>query len=67
MIDKVKLLKDLEFCKELLNRTIKYTEKNYMDGTYYYGNNHTVIQQDLRRLRRELNDINHKLDWNYKE
>lgn len=67
MINKKDLLADLKFCKELLNRIIKYTEKNYADGTYYYGNKHTVIQQDLKRLRRELNDINHKLDWDYKE
>ena len=66
MIDKVKLLKDLEFCKELLNRTIEYTEKNYTDK-HSYDSKHTVIQQDIIRLRRELNEINHKLQWDYKE
>ena len=64
MTSKKEILKDMEFCQELMNRLVDYTKKNY-DDTYSYGGKHTVIQNDIIRLRRELNNLNRKLDWDY--
>ena len=64
MTSRKEILTDLKFCKELMDRLITYTEKNYLDD-FSYGSNHTVIQNDIKRLRRELNEVNRKLDWNY--
>lgn len=66
MTSKKEILTDLKFCKELMDRLITYAEKNYSDD-YSYGSNHTVIQNDIIRLRRELNEVRQKLDWYYKE
>ena len=60
---KKEIIKDLQYCKESLDRIIKYTEKYYEDNTDY--NNHTVIQADIIKVRRELNEINHKFAWDY--
>ena len=57
---KVELIRELRFCKELLQRLEEYTIAHYSD-TDYYNNNHTVIQNDIIRLRRELNEIRIKL------
>ena len=61
---KKEIIKDLQYCKESLDRIIKHTE-NYYDGECYYNNHHTVIQSDIVKLRRELNEINKKLAWEY--
>lgn len=60
---KKEILADLKYCKESLDRIIKYTEKTYEDETYW--GHHTVIQSDIKKLRRELNEVNHKFEWNY--
>lgn len=62
-IKKSELLLELRFCKELMDRLIDYADKNYSDS--YGGEKGYVIRQDIIRLRRELNEINHKLDWDY--
>ena len=59
---KNEILKDLQYCKESLDRIIKHTEKCY--GEKYF-NHHTVIQADIIKLRRELNEINKKFSWEY--
>lgn len=59
---KKEIIKDLQYCKESLDRIIKYTE-NYYGGDY--TNHHTVIQADIIKLRRELNEINKKFAWEY--
>ncbi len=61
---KKEIIADLKYCKESLDRIIKYTERNYKDSPYN-DNYHTVIQADIIKLRRDLNEINHKLDWDY--
>lgn len=61
---KKEIIKDLQYCKESLDRIIKHTE-NYYNGEHYYNNNHTVIKNDIIKLRRELNEINKKLAWEY--
>lgn len=60
---KKEIMADLKYCKESLERIIKYAEKTYEDVPYY--DHHTVIQADIIKLRRELNEINHKLSWDY--
>lgn len=60
---KKEIMTDLKYCKESLDRIIKYADKNYEDDSYY--THHTVIQADIIKLRRELNEINHKFAWDY--
>lgn len=59
---KKEIIKDLQYCKESLDRIIKHTEKYYGEGC---ANHHTVIQADIIKLRRELNEINKKFAWEY--
>jgi hypothetical protein len=61
---KEELMKDLKFCQELMDRLVKYTDLNYKDDANHFieNDNHTVIQNDIIRLRRELNEIRNKLD-----
>lgn len=61
---KKEIIKDLQYCKESLDRIIKYTENSYTDDCWL-NNHHTVIQSDIIKLRRELNEINKKLAWEY--
>ena len=59
---KAELIKELRFCKELLQRIENYSIAHYKDTCI--DNNHTVIQNDIIRLRRELNEIRIKLgEW----
>ena len=58
------IIKDLQYCRESLDRIIKYADKQY-EGECYYNNHHTVIQADIVKLRRELNEVNKKLAWEY--
>ena len=60
---KKEIMADLKYCKESLDRIIRYADKNYEDDSYF--NHHTVIQADIIKLRRELNEINHKFAWDY--
>lgn len=57
------IIADLNYCKESLDRIVKYAERNYKDSPY--DNHHTVIQADIIKLRRDLNEVNHKLNWDY--
>ena len=59
---KKEIMTDLKYCKESLERIIRYTDKNYDD---VYNSHHTVIQADIIKLRRELNEINQKFAWEY--
>ena len=54
------VVKDLKFCQELMNRLVKFTDENYIGCA---DNKHTVIQNDIIRLRRELNEVRKKLEW----
>jgi len=57
---KKELMIDLIFCQVLMNKLFTYAKENYTDDDYY--NNHTSIQNDIIRLRRELNAVSKKLD-----
>lgn len=60
---KEEIMADLNYCKESLNRIVKYAERNYKDSLL--DNHHTVIRADIIKLRRDLNEVNHKLNWDY--
>lgn len=60
-MNKTELMKDLKFCQELMERLIEFTKKNYYEGEYI-NHNHTPIQNDIIRLRRELNEVRKKLE-----
>lgn len=54
-----------QFCLEMmkrLNRDIQKAKDKY-DDTYHPS----VIQDDIKRLRRELNNLSKMFDWRYKE
>lgn len=57
-----KLQQDLKFCKALMDRLV-----NSVDDSVKEKRNipYTVVQNDIIRLRRELNEIRKKLDWDY--
>lgn len=55
MITKSQLLKDLNYCKDSLERMIWHSEKQ--KDEYHSITNHTVIENDIIKLRRELNEI----------
>lgn len=57
---KEQLMKDLAFCQELMNRLVESTKENY-DYSNGWKCNHTTIQNDIIRLRRELNEVRRKL------
>lgn len=58
--NKTEILKDLKFCKELMDRIVESANNN--DSYLSYR---TVVQNDIIRLRRELNNVRRKLDWDY--
>jgi hypothetical protein len=64
MTSKKDLMKDLKFCKELMDRLVDTADSLY-DDEHPWCSNRTTIQSDIIRLRRELNNVNHKLEWQY--
>lgn len=65
IVDKKDVVKDIQFCKDLMDRLLKDAKK-YEEASLY-DDKHTVLQADIIRLRRELNEVRKKLDWDYKE
>ena len=62
-VDKKDVVKDIQFCKDLMDRILKDAKK--YEKASLYDDKHTVLQADIIRLRRELNEVRRKLDWNY--
>lgn len=58
MMRKSKLLSDLHYCEESLRRITEYARINYTES---FDCKHTVIQNDIIKLRRELNEIRQEL------
>lgn len=61
MMDKTEVMKDLKFYQELMERLIKFAEKNYKSGKYV-NYNYIPVQNDIIRLRRELNEVRKKIE-----
>lgn len=53
------IVSDLEFCNQLMKRLVETAKK---EGCDYHT---TVVKNDITRLRRELNEVRRKLEWNY--
>ena len=60
-LKKEEIMNDLKFCQELMDRLVKFAEEEY-DCSNVWQYNHTVIQNDIIRLRRELNEVRKKLE-----
>lgn len=61
MMDKTEIMKDLKFCQELMERLVEFAEKNYCPGKYV-NHNYISVQNDIIRLRKELNEVRKKLE-----
>lgn len=61
MTSKKEIMSDLKFCKELMDRLVEYADKNLLDERVW-RTNHTVVQDDIVKLRRKLMAVSHKLD-----
>ena len=59
-VDKKDVVKDIRFCKDLMDRILKDAKK-YEEASPY-EDKHTVLQSDIIRLRRELNKVRKKLN-----
>lgn len=64
-VDKKDVVKDIQFCKDLMDRLLKDAKK--YEKANPFSDKHTLLQADIIRLRRELNEVRKKLDWDYKE
>ena len=53
---KKQIYEDLLFCQSLMNRLIAQAKKT-KDNDTFWNDGHTVLQNDIIRLRRELNDV----------
>ena len=63
MIDKKKIVDQVRFCSVLMGR-IKVDVENAHEYDCYLGK-YTVMQTDVIRLRRELNELRKLLDANW--
>ena len=56
--------KDVKFCKALMDKLVSDVDK--LENTNYgYVPGYTAIQNDIIRIRRELNEVRKSFDWNY--
>ena len=62
---KEQIYEDLLFCQNLMNRLVEQAKKT--KGTSFWNDKHTVLQNDIIRLRRELNNVRIKCDPYYEE
>lgn len=63
---KVQIYNDLLFCQSLMNRLIERAQK-MKDNDTFWNDGHTVLQNDIIRLRRELNDVRVRCNPYYEE
>lgn len=59
-LKKEEMMKDLKFCQELMNRLVEFADECHT--SYWHIEKSTVIQNDIIRLRRELNEVRKKLE-----
>lgn len=57
---KEEMMKDLKFCQELMNRLVEFADECHVGD--WHIEKHTVIQNDIIRLRRELSKVRKKIE-----
>lgn len=57
--------KQSAFCLDLMDRINKNIEKYENATNASYPDKHTVIQNDIKRLRRELSELYKMYEWEY--
>lgn len=63
--NKKEIIKDLTYCRESLDRIIEFAKRELNETTYMLYGRRTVIQSDIIKLRRELNEVRRKLDGDF--
>lgn len=59
-LKKEEIMKDLKFCQELMDRLVEFADGCHAGD--WYIEKCTIIQNDIIRLRRELNEVRKKLE-----
>lgn len=59
-LKKEEIMTDLKFCQKLMDRLVEFAEECHAGD--WYIEKHTVVQNDIIRLRRELNEVRKKLE-----
>ena len=62
---KKEIMKDLTYCRESLDRIIELAKRELNETSVFFYGKRTVIQSDIIKLRRELNEIRLKLDGDF--
>lgn len=57
--------KDIAFCKVLMDRLVSDVIMIDEKKCGYVVDGHTRIQNDIIRLRRELNEVRKSFEWNW--
>ncbi len=65
MINKKQIKKDTDFCKVLMDRLYDDLKEYCSKEDSYFTDGHTVIQTDIKRLRRELSKLYKELSYDY--
>lgn len=63
MTEKFLIKKDVDFCKVLMDRLYDDLKEYCSKEDAYYSDGHTVIQADIKRLRRELSNLYKELNY----
>ena len=59
-LKKEEIMKDLKFCQELMDRLVEFADGCHAGD--WHIEKYTVIQNDIIKLRRELNEVRKKLE-----
>lgn len=62
---KKEIMQDLAYCRESLDRIIEFAKRELNETSVFFYGKRTVIQSDIIKLRRELNEIRRKLDGDF--
>ncbi len=62
---KKEIMKDLVYCRESLDRIIEFAKRELNETSVFFYGKRTVIQSDIIKLRRELNEVRRKLDGDF--
>lgn len=62
---KKEIMKDLAYCRESLDRIIEFAKRELNETPFIIYGKRTVIQSDIIKLRRELNEVRCKLGGDF--